>query len=178
MGSAGAAHWQQGGALSKKSDDKTLKEPESLLTSKTVAEGFTIEEVLTEGALAEFKHVLISGYEMPPQMADGWVQAAHAFGIGRTPWKMYLGRLDGEPVATNMVLNGGGVAGVYGVAVTPGARGKGIGGAITLAPLLESRAAGYRYAVLFSSDMGIRAYERIGFHDCGVRINRYLWRNT
>jgi len=39
MGSAGAAHWQQGGALSKKSDDKTLKEPESLLTSKTVAEG-------------------------------------------------------------------------------------------------------------------------------------------
>jgi ribosomal protein S18 acetylase RimI-like enzyme len=138
--------------------------------------GFAIEEVRDEAALYDFKRVLIAGYEMPEWAANGWVEAALRVGIGQTPWKMYLGRLNGEPVATNMLFNGGGVASVYGVATAPSARGKGIGGAITLAPLLEARAAGYRYAVLFASEMGIHAYERIGFRLCDVRINRFLWR--
>ena len=140
---------------------------------------FTIEEVQDEAALYDFKRVLVEGYEIPEQMAHGWVDAVLRAGIGQTPWKMYLGRLapHGEPVATNMLFNGGGVASVYGVATAPSARGKGIGGAITLKPLLDARDMGYRYAVLFSTEMGIHAYERIGFRDCGVRINRYLWRN-
>jgi ribosomal protein S18 acetylase RimI-like enzyme len=70
------------------------------------------------------------------------------------------------------------VASVYAVATVPAARGKGIGAAITLKPLLEAREMGYRYAVLFSSEMGVRVYERIGFHLTNVRINRYLWRNA
>ncbi len=139
--------------------------------------GFTIEEVSDEAALSDFKRVLVEGYEIPEPMAAGWVQAALHSGIGRTPWRMYLGRLNGQPVATNMMFNGGGVASVYGVATVPSARGKGIGGAITLKPLIEARDMGYRYAVLFSTEMGVRVYERIGFRDCGVRINRYLWRN-
>ena len=139
--------------------------------------GFTIEEVRDEAALYDFKRVVIEGYEIPEGMAHGWVQAALGFGIGLTPWKMYLGKLNGEPVATHILFNGAGVVGVYGVATVPSARGKGIGGAITLKPLLEARQLGYRYAVLFSTEMGIHAYERIGFRDCGVRINRYLWRN-
>jgi hypothetical protein len=61
-------------------------------------------------------------------------------GLGRTPWKMYLG-------------------------------------AITLKPLIEAQEMGYRYAVLFSSEMGIGAYERIDFRLTDSRINRYLWRN-
>jgi GNAT superfamily N-acetyltransferase len=143
-----------------------------------VPSGFTIEEVRDEAALNDFKRVLVEGYEIPEGMAHGWVQAALGFGIGSTPWKMVLGKLNGEPVATHILFNGAGVAGVYGVATVPTARGKGIGGAITLKPLLDARELGYRYAVLFSTEMGIHAYERIGFRDCGVRINRYLWRNA
>lgn len=139
-------------------------------------DGFTISEVLDEQSLSDFKSVLVAGYTIPEMLADGWVQAAHTAGIGQTPWRMYLGRLNGEPVATNMILNGAGVAGVYGVAVVPSARGKGIGGAITLQPLLDARSAGYNYGVLYSSEMGIPVYERIGFRQCGIRINRYLWR--
>jgi len=78
---------------------------------------------------------------------------------------------------TTILFNGAGMASVYGAGTLPEARGKGIGGAITLKPLLEARQLDYRYAVLFSTEMGIHAYERIGFRDCGVRINRYLWRN-
>ncbi len=140
--------------------------------------GFTIDEVQDEQSLFDFKRVLIAGYDIPEVMADGWVQAAQRVGIGRTPWRMYLGRLNGEPVATNMILNGAGVAGVYGVATIPSARGRGIGGAITLKPLVDARAEGYNYAVLFSSEMAVHAYERIGFRQCGIRINRYLWRKA
>lgn len=139
--------------------------------------GFTIEEVQDERDLADFKRVLIAGYGMPDLMADGWVQASRRAGIGKTPWRMYLGRLNGEPVATNIILNSAGVAGVYGIATIPSMRGKGIGSAITLKPLLDARDEGYTYSVLFASDMAIHTYERIGFQLCDVRINRYLWRN-
>jgi GNAT superfamily N-acetyltransferase len=143
-----------------------------------VPPGCTIEEIHDEQSLIDFKQVFVESYEIPEWAGQAWVDATRAVGIGKTPWKMYLGRLDGRPVATNMLFNGGGVASVYGVATVPSARGKGIGGAITLKPLLEARAMGYHYAVLFSSEMGVHAYERIGFRLTGGRINRYLWRAT
>lgn len=142
-----------------------------------VPQGFEMNDVQNEKDLQDFKQVLIDGYDIPAPMADGWVQAAHEFGIGKTPWRMVLGRLNGEPVATHIVFNGAGVVGVYGIAVVSSARGKGIGAAITLKPLLDARDSnGYNYAVLFSTEMGAPVYERIGFRMTDVRINRYLWR--
>ena len=139
--------------------------------------GFIIEEVRDEAALLDFKRVFVESYEIPEWAGQAWVDATLKLGIGHTPWKMYVGRLNGEPVATNMLFNGGGVASVYAVATMPSARGQGIGGAITLKPLLEARDMGYRYAVLFATEMGVHTYQRIGFRLCETRINRYLWRN-
>jgi ribosomal protein S18 acetylase RimI-like enzyme len=104
------------------------------------------------------------------------VDATLRIGIGQTPWQIYVGRLDGEPVAINMLFCGAGVASVYAVGTVPSARGRGIGGAITLMPLLEAREMGYRYGVLFATQMGIHTYERIGFRLTAARINRFLWR--
>jgi GNAT superfamily N-acetyltransferase len=140
---------------------------------------FEMNDVQNETDLQDFKRVFIEGYEIPSTIADGWVQSAPEFGIGKIPWRLVLGRLNGQPVATNIILNGAGVVGVYGIAVIPSARGKGIGAAITLKPILDARdQAGYNYAVLFSSEMGAPVYERIGFRLMDVRINRYLWRNS
>jgi hypothetical protein len=139
--------------------------------------GFVIEEVQSEQSLYDFKKVFVDTYQIPEWAGQAWVDASLSVGIGRTPWVMYLGMLNGEPVATNMLFNGGGVASVYAVAAMPSVRGQGIGGAITLIPLLEARKLGYRYAVLFSSEMGVGAYRRIGFHLTEGRINRYMWRN-
>lgn len=138
---------------------------------------FTIEVVQDEAGLLDFKRVFVESYEIPEWAGQAWVNATLRLGIGQTPWKMYLGRLNGEPVATNMLFNGGGVASVYAVATVPSARGRGIGGAVSLKPLLEAREMGYRYAVLFSTEMGVRVYERLGFKRTAARINRYLWRN-
>ncbi len=139
--------------------------------------GFTIEEAHTETALLDFKRVFVDSYEIPDWAGQAWVDAALKVGIGQTPWRMYVGYLNGEAVATNMLFNGGGVASVYAVATLPSARGQGIGAAITLKPLLKAREMGYRYAVLFSTEMGVGVYERIGFKLTSARINRYLWQN-
>jgi hypothetical protein len=141
-----------------------------------VPEGFAIEEVRDEAGLEEFRRVFVEAYEVPAFAAQAWVDATRALGIGRTPWRLFVGRLDGEAVATNMLFNGGGVASVYAVGAVSAVRGRGVGGAITLAPLLEARTEGYRHAVLFSSAMGVHAYERIGFRLLGGAIDRYLWR--
>jgi GNAT superfamily N-acetyltransferase len=141
-------------------------------------EGFAIKEIENETELYDFKKVFVDTYQIPSWAGQAWVDAALKIGIGKTPWRMFVGYLNGEPVATNMLFNGGGVASVYAVATLPSAQGKGIGAAITLKPLIEARDKdGYKFAVLFSSEMGIRVYERIGFRMTDVKINRYLWRN-
>ncbi|HET9909243.1 MAG TPA: GNAT family N-acetyltransferase [Anaerolineales bacterium] len=139
---------------------------------------FAIREISNEPELYDFKNVFVETYEIPEWAGQAWVDATLQIGIGKTPWRMFVGYFDNKPVATNMLFNGGGVASVYAVATIPSARGKGLGGAITLKPLLEAREKdGYQYAVLFSTEMGIKVYERIGFRKTNVRINRYLWRN-
>lgn len=140
-------------------------------------QGFEVREVSSESELYDFKSVFVETYEIPEWAGQAWVDAALKIGIGKTPWRVYVGYLDGKPVATNMLFNGGGVASVYAVATLPSAQGKGIGAAITLKPLIEARDRdGYKYAVLFSTEMGVKVYERIGFRMTDVRINRYLWR--
>ena len=59
-----------------------------------------------------------------------------------------------DPVPTTLLFCGGGGAGIYGVAFIPFLRGRGIGGAISLKPLLDARDEGYRHAVLFASEEG------------------------
>ncbi len=143
----------------------------------SVPAGFIVDEVRNDHDIDEFKRVFVEVYGIPEWAGQAWADATRHVGIGRSPWKMYVGRLNGKVVATNMLFCGGGVASVYAVATDATIRGKGIGGAITLRPLLEAREMGYRHAVLFATAMGVHAYERIGFRQTGKTIDRYLWRN-
>ena len=60
------------------------------------------------------------------------------------------------------------MAGLYAVVTLPWARRRGIGTALTVAPLVEARAAGYRTATLQASVGGQGVYARIGFVPCGA----------
>lgn len=75
----------------------------------------------------------------------------------------YLAYLDGKPVGASMVLCAAGVAGLYWVYTQKEHRGKGIGTAVTMAPLFDARERGYEVGVLEASDMGYNVYLRMGF---------------
>jgi predicted GNAT family acetyltransferase len=82
--------------------------------------------------------------------------------------RAYVARLDGEVVAAAQSVAADGVLGVFGVAVVPDARRRGIGSAIA-AHVIADRGAGTTPAVLESSAMGEGVYERLGFRTLMTR---------
>jgi GNAT superfamily N-acetyltransferase len=137
--------------------------------------GFRIEQAVTEAALEAFRCIVAEGFPAIPHVGSAWVDATRAAGFERAPWRIYVGWLDGEPVATNVVTEGGGIAGVWNIATLATQRSKGIGAAITVAPLIDAKKRGYRYVGLFASTLGAPVYQRLGFEFTGTKLNRYVW---
>ncbi len=86
-----------------------------------------------------------------------------------------VARLDSLPateppasLTVEEVALGAGVATIECVGTIESLRGRGIGTAMTLASLLESRRCGFRVAALLSSATGRGLYERLGFRACGT----------
>jgi predicted acetyltransferase len=92
----------------------------------------------------------------------------------KQPLKLYLGLLDGKPVATSLYYLGEGIAGIYFVATLSEARNQGIGYAITQKSLLDARELGYRVGILQASSMGKPVYLKLGFKEYS-RIGSYSW---
>jgi GNAT superfamily N-acetyltransferase len=135
-----------------------------------------IERVCDDASLATFVTTLAQGFGEGPREAEWVGEMYRRIGLGDdVPWRHYLGWLDGRPVATSSLFLGAGVAGVYFVFTVPEARGQGLGAALTLAPLREARAMGYRVGVLGSSSLGYSVYRWLGFDEY-CRIGIYEWR--
>ena len=141
-----------------------------------VPEDLEIERVRDEETLAAWRDTLAKGFGEGPVEAE-WVEEMYRrLGLGDDgPWHHYLGRLGGAPVATSTLFVGAGVAGIYFVSTVEGARRRGIGTVITLAPLRAAREMGYKLGVLGSSQMGYTVYRRLGFQEY-CRIGLYEWR--
>ncbi len=135
------------------------------------ADGVTFEEVTTEPQMAAYEELIARYWELGKSSCD------YVFGINR--WAAGLGHgvrfvayRDGAPVGKTYLSWTLGddahalsddTASIYGVYVTPAARGLGI--AATLMDLAIERAAavGRRRVVLHSSGMAIELYLRMGF---------------
>ncbi len=137
--------------------------------------GFSIEVVRDTAGAQAWADVFNLAYHTPALAGQAWADAFSRFGPEQAPFRLYLARLAGRPVATNMLVKAAGVAGAFGVGVVPEARGQGLGQAITLAPYLDARDEGYHIGVLFSTEMGRPVYRRLGFQEVGT-ISRYVWR--
>lgn len=141
---------------------QALKEPAETVPS------LEVRVVADEESLHSWASVFVHGYGLPADwentVYDLWLKLGLGF-----PIRNYLGYWNGEPVSTSTVFFGGGVAGIYCVATLPEARGKGIGAAVTLHPLLKAREMGYVIGVLQSSEMGFNVYKKLGFkHLCQI----------
>lgn len=135
-----------------------------------------IERVTDTHGLAVWTQTLGQGFGEGEREA-AWVGAIYQrIGLDDDrPWRHYLGRLQGTPVATASLFLGAGVAGVYFVFTVPRARRQGIGAAITLTALHDACKLGYRIGVLGASPLGYPVYQRLGFREyCTIGI--YEWR--
>jgi len=140
----------------------------SLPESGTTSNGLEIRVAEDETAMQTWAHVFTLGYGVPPAWENLILEAMIKMGLD-LPVRNYLGYLDGEPVSVSTVFYSEGVAGIYSVVTLPEARGRGLGTALTLAPLLEARQAGYRVGILQSSEMGFNVYKKMGFqHLCQI----------
>ncbi|SRR6266446_420387 len=126
--------------------------------------GLTIEFVHDAASFARWYQATVAGFEMSPSHAQIYYEAYTRLGFDPAgPFLHYVGYLNGEPVTSSTLLLAENMAGIYDVSTAPAARGRGLGTAITLAPLLEARARGYRYSCLQSSTKGYNVYRRLGF---------------
>ena len=126
--------------------------------------GLTVERVGDAGVAREYAGVMRTGFEMPGFVDDAILRILTSLGFAEEdPFVHYVGRLDGEVLATASLALAAGVAGIFNVATLPGARRRGIGTALTLAALRDARERGCRISILQSSEIAQGVYRRLGF---------------
>ena len=143
-----------------------------------LASGVSISPVEDEATFEAWLAILAEVFEFPETLSMAFEQVLRMLGIGNKTLRHYIAYLNGEPVGTSTLLLAGGVAGIYNVATLPDARRRGIGTALTVTPLLESRSKEIQVGVLQSSTMGKPVYEKIGFSDLSLPdypIEEYVW---
>ena len=130
--------------------------------------GLVIERVTDLQTLEQWRHAYVHGFDLAEEFGRAFFDLYAGVGFDdRAPLRHYVGLLDGKPVAAATLHLGVAAAGVWHVGTAPAARRRGIGRALSLAPLRDARALGYRIATIYSaaSGMGRNIYRRLGFQE-------------
>lgn len=122
--------------------------------------GLDVVEVADVTTLRDFERALVTGFgiggldpDVPSHYSrPGWLDVPD--------WRMWVGYLDGEPVATAAVHVSHGLNRVESIATLESARGRGIGAALTWRATLADPDSP---AALIASDHGRSVYERMGY---------------
>jgi GNAT superfamily N-acetyltransferase len=135
-------------------------------------DGFVVERVRDASDLARYEAVLASGFGEGPPEARWTCEMYARIGLGdNVPWRHFVGALGGISVACGSLFFTGDAAGLYFMCTSPDHRGRGLGTAMTRAVMVAAREEGFSTAVLGSSPMGQRIYERLGFREvCNVIV--------
>lgn len=136
--------------------------------------GLRIVPVTDAVLLRDWTTTFIAGYEVAPDWVPPLFDLLGGIGFD-LPIRHYLGYLGEKPVATSSMFLGAGVAGIQFVSTLREERGRGLGAALTLAPLLEARAMGYRVGALQSSELGYPVYRRMGFQQV-CQVEHFYWK--
>jgi ribosomal protein S18 acetylase RimI-like enzyme len=132
-------------------------------------DGLTIRPVLDTREAQDWEHVLVHAFPVPELQPPrpGCVLPDSALAAPR--WQHWVGYLNGEPVATASVHVGDHHLDVEYISTMLGARGRGIGQALTATATSADPGVP---AMLIASDPGRPVYERLGYR----AILRYtLW---
>jgi GNAT superfamily N-acetyltransferase len=139
----------------------------------SVASNLLIHPVTTHEMLDHWTRVW--GCGASEEITRQWftVYSGLPFGPDRS-LRLYLGTINGAPVATVALFFAAGVASINWVVTLHEFRRQGIGAAMTLHAAREARSAGYRVGVLTASPLGINIYRRLGFQEY-CQVSTYEW---
>jgi GNAT superfamily N-acetyltransferase len=140
-----------------------LSDPARLGAAQDV-EGLAIEDVQPEEA-ALHARLVAEAFDAPEEV---FLSLLSPSALRMAGVRCYVGRLEGEAVATCLTLNLGGALGVFNVGARPAYRGRGYGSAITARAVLQGLDQGANWAWLQSSPAGLGVYTRLGFHQVEV----------
>lgn len=127
-------------------------------------EGLKIIKVTTLEELADFAEVIAANWQPPAESVIQFYQKVASVALASDSLiQFYVGYWNEKPVAASELFLEAGVAGLYCISTRLEFRNRGIGSAITLAPLLEAAQKGYRMAILQASETGENLYRRLGF---------------
>ncbi len=119
----------------------------------------TVRRVTDANDLADFERTLVEAY--PVTEMQPWVRGAFlADGLLETPWHLFVAYDEDQPIATAGAYVTDRLLIVELVSTRPGARGRGVGKAVTAA---ATTAAPDRPAMLIASDLGQSVYRNLGY---------------
>ncbi len=136
-------------------------------------QGFEVRRVEGAAELEVFARLSAANWTPPDDdVVTFYDSAAAALLAGDSPQLLYVGYLQGEPVATAEATVADGTAGLYNISTLPAYRGRGIGSLMTWTPLHLARAGGCDLGVLQAAPDGVKLYRRLGFAPFG-QITEY-----
>lgn len=118
-----------------------------------------ISEVTDSAGFDDFVTSFATVFEAPPDH----IEQVYRPLLPATEGSLFVGRVDGHPVACGHLEMVEDVAGVYNIGVVEEFRGHGIGEAISWAVLRARREAGCDIGVLQSSEMAYPLYQKMDF---------------
>lgn len=131
------------------------------------------EEVLGDDAMEAYSELTARYWEIPDGERELVAEFHRHWGPGRAPGHRYLAVVDGQTVGKAYLSLAGppGVASIYGMYVSPEARGRGVAGGLTTTMLRRADKDGCRRAVLHATPMAVGVYRRAGFVErCTITV--------
>jgi ribosomal protein S18 acetylase RimI-like enzyme len=122
--------------------------------------GDLVIEVLDPKEAAVHAEVAAAGFRAPVEEFLALMPPAV---LRRPGVRTYVGKIDGEPVATGVGVCLQNHVGIFNVATLPAHRRHGYGAAITARAVRDGMDLGARWAWLQSTPDGYRIYEKLGF---------------
>lgn len=123
-------------------------------------QGDLVIEVLDPEQAVVHAELAATGFSAP---VDAFLRLMTPAVIARPGVRTYVGKVDGEPVATGVGVSLENQVGIFNVTTLPSHRRRGYGAAITWRAVRDGLDQGARWAWLQSSPDGYSVYEQLGF---------------
>ena len=139
-----------------------------LPTDLPAVPGLEVRRVIESGELQTFAELSAANWTPPDSnVISFYRRAASALLRPDSPQWLYVGYVEGVPVATAEATVADGTAGLYNISTRPSHRGRGIGSMMTWRSLRGAHERGCDLGVLQAAPEGVSIYRRLGFRPFG-----------